>query len=268
MALPLRFRRAVVPVAVVTSVLMLASACGGDDDKKADGSPSATKTSAASPTGTDAPASPDATSPAGGSGKPSATGGTASGTPLTEAQLKKVILGQADVPANVKVAPFSANDQEAQADEASCQPVLDVLSGGVTAGKAAADTGNRFLIDDDENDVSVILLASYANGGAKKLVDDATAALASCASIPASKAGSKVTFTTEKVDLTSKADATLGIALVTSAGSQSIPTDYAIIQVGDMLAIFVNLNTETGEAEMPDRQLLDAQAEKMRAAHS
>ncbi|WTW98373.1 hypothetical protein OG216_35795 [Streptomycetaceae bacterium NBC_01309] len=252
----------------MTSVLMLASACGGDDDKKADSSSSATKTSAAAPTGADAPASPDITSTAGGSTKPSATGGADSGTPLTDAQLKKIILGQADVPPNVKVTPFAGNDQEAQADKAACQPVLELLSGGVTGGKAAGHTGNRYLINDDENDVSVILLASYANGGAKKLVDDATAALASCASIPASESGRKVTFTTKKVALTSKADATLGIELVTSAGGQSIPTDYAIIRVGDMLAIFVNLNTETAEAEMPEKQLLDTQAEKMRAGQS
>ncbi|MGW0658376.1 hypothetical protein [Streptodolium elevatio] len=268
MATPLRFRRTVVPVAVVTSLLMLASACSGDDDKNADSSPSATKAQTAAPGDADAAASPDATPSAGGSGKPSPTAGTTSGTRPTEAQLKKIILGQEDVPANVKVAPFSGNDEEAQADDATCQPVLEALSGGVTRGKSTAHTGNRYLVDDDANDISVILLASYANGGAKKLVDDATAALASCSSIPAAKGGSKVQFTTEKVALTSKADTTLGIELGTRVGTRSIPTDYAIIQVGDMLAIFVNLNTETGEAEMPEKRLLDAQAEKMRAGQS
>ncbi|WP_436786546.1 hypothetical protein [Yinghuangia sp. YIM S10712] len=246
---PRRFLAAV----TVSSALLLATACGGGSgsikDSMESDSPSSSASSSAKPKPT------GAKSPTGSSG-------------ATDNRLESVILTQDDMADQVTVSSFTPSDNEAVADKKACQPVLDLLAGGVNKGRDEGHASNRYEFDGQESQINVILLASYAPGDAEKFMNDGVDALADCEKFTADAPGTTqtVTYETRQETLKSSADATAGIELTTSAEGDTIPTAYAIIRVGDLLAIFINLDQQTREAEFPDRKLLDLQAEKMRAA--
>lgn len=253
--------RARVPLAVasVASALFFATACGGGSGSVKDAMTSGTPSSTASPS---ASASPSATPKPTGSTPP-----TGSSAPRTDSRLESVVLTRDDVPDGVTVSRFTPNREEATADDKACQPLLDLLSGAVTAGRAEGHAANRYEIDGDSQ-VNVILVASYAPGDAEKLLHEGVGALPDCDTFTADAPNTTrtVTYKTREKPLRSGADDTVGIELTTTVGSDTIPTAYGIIRVGDLLAIFINLDEETREVSYPDRDLLDLQAQKMRTA--
>ncbi|MCF2529788.1 hypothetical protein [Yinghuangia soli] len=262
MAIPSRPRRLLAAAATATSLLLAATACGGDDDPKdppAQGKSTETPAASASQQAPDGKAS---ATPTGGT----PTGGTSKA--LTEDQLEQVVLGKADVPPTVTVESFEQSASEPVPQKAECRPVMDVLSGGIAVKKDEAHVGKRYKIDGDENPLNVIMVASYKPGGAKKLVDEAIAALPKCATFTAEKNGMIATYTAKKAAMESSADTTLAIELTTSAPglAKPVPTSYLIVRVGDQLAVFVNLDTKEFTSELPDREIVDQQVKKIKDA--
>lgn len=256
-----RIRR-VLAAATVASALLLATACGGGSgsvkDAMTSDSPSASSSASPSVSSSVSASASSSTSP-----KPSAS---KSSQPRTDTRLESVLITQDDVPDGVTVSPFTPSADEATADDKACQPLLDLLAGGVSAGRAEGHASNRYEIDGDSA-INVILVASYAPGDAEKLMKDGVAALPDCAKFTAAApTGQTVTYETREEPLTSRADDTVGIELTTTVGADTIPTAYGIIRVGDLLAIFINLDEETRETSYPDRDLLDQQTQKMRTA--
>ncbi|MDI2130952.1 hypothetical protein [Yinghuangia seranimata] len=255
----------------MTSVLLLASACNGDD-KKTDTSPTSaapatdtvgTTSSVPLPTATPfnstgggASASAPASKPAGGSGGS-----------YTKEQLEKVILGKADFPATSKVIPYPVMDPAPKAANPACDKIIQAFSGFVDQGRAKASTSIRYINNGDESDVRTILLAAYAPGDAAKVIAELKAGNGDCGNFPATQAGATVHLQPMWVTAEGQADETFALELKGTSGSQNLSTMYEFVRVGDMLAVFADKNRAKPYMSLtPDEKTVNAQVAKMRAA--
>ncbi|MFI0937946.1 hypothetical protein [Streptomyces sp. NPDC021020] len=227
-----------VAAAALLPVLALAAGCGGGGDS-----------------GKDTP----------GVGK-----GAVSTTKLTAA-----LLTSTDVP-HVQVLPAGTKQQllgDAQkADTAACQPIVEQWTSQpkyrrqVYTGAMVTDTTDATGKDKGAKTISLTVIASYKKGDAAKVLDDLTAALATCHSYSVVRGGVTTHFTVRSA----AADAGLGdqrVAYVIGDTSKGAAGEalVTVVRVGDTTASYETVRADHKPAQLRASIVLK-QAAKLRDA--
>ncbi|MFG2464377.1 hypothetical protein ACGFXB_02725 [Streptomyces canus] len=214
-----------VRAAIVVGSVLVASGCG-HDSKAAKPSAEATGTTAAANAG--------------------AFAGKAA---LTRAQLESAAIEKDDVPGWEVTVPKSAagpvGGARMVADKAVCQPVGDALSeSGAVKTVAAVE---RSAVAEDRSGVMVrVRLASYADGGADKVMAGLADAALKCKGFNGSGSAGKQHVGVAQYNGYLMADNTITLRLTMEIGNQPLPVYLDVGSVGRTVEYFATFNV-TGD---------------------
>ncbi|MDJ0341337.1 hypothetical protein QMK19_14870 [Streptomyces sp. H10-C2] len=233
----IRIRR-VVAVAAVLPVLALAAACssdGGksDDAKKKDGV-------------TTSPAVPSTAAPT-----------AAAKPPLTEAQLRAVLVKDADLPGYKVEASTSASmsaDDKLTTDKPQCQPLADPVGTKpkyVRKAYAGASVAKKDALGSGA-EVHRMLLASHAPGDAGKMMAELKRALDTCtAFIATAGTGKKIPFTITKAATVTAGDEAVSYVMADTSDKVAGAALVTVVRSGDDSITFLSAKLTGGQAAAP-----------------
>jgi hypothetical protein len=191
--------------------------------------------------------------------------------PLSAAELTKLIIAKGEVP-GFKVGPVEGGipaDGAVTADNAACDPLLDVLT-GIAPGSPAAHTSREATEDkkdptDDATsmddmadgkfedalkksmdlDVTVVTLASYDGDGAAKALQEVSGAVKTCADgFTGVQDGEKGKFTKVAEEKSSGlGDESFAFTATNDAGKDgALPLHAEVVRHGNTLASYTTVN--------------------------
>ena len=208
-----------VRVGILIGSLSLAVGCGGHGSSKADES------------------SVEASAP------------TAAPVAMTRAQLESAVIADGDAPGWKVSVPKSASGpvggERMTAGKAVCQPVADALSEtGAVKPVAAVE---RSVMADDMSGVMVrVRLASYADGGAAKVMADLATAAQQCKGFDGTGSDGQQHVGVAQYDDHLSAQTPLGFRLTTKVGSRTLPIYLDVGRVGGTVEYLATFNV-TGD---------------------
>ncbi|GGO89871.1 hypothetical protein [Wenjunlia tyrosinilytica] len=243
-------RPIVISAALVPVMALGLTACGGDDDSKAEGKGKGRSKGSAS--------------------APASSGGKAAAA-LTKAQLTAAALTAQDLPAGYKVVkPKGADDlfgTTATATPSRCQPLQD-MGAGKDSVRPTAVVDQNYPQSAKPSALLFSRIAAYSGGNAQKAMADLKDAAESCPSYT-SKDTSDGTVSTVKVT-TEKApalgDESVLLNMTTTSDGETFTVRTIHTRVGSTLSMFLTFDIRsTNRAELP-RKILAKQADKLKAA--
>ncbi|MGW1994111.1 hypothetical protein [Embleya sp. NPDC001921] len=248
-------------IVITGALLVAATACGSDDDKKdggksAAGTPSSTASSAPVP-GTPAAATPPPAAPSPAAGAVSA---------LTGPQLEKAVLTAADLPQGVYLTrPAAGSADRATATPADCQPLVDLFLPRQGATKPAA-AAQAFVSIGAPIPTGVIgsELFSFSGTDAESVMAKGRAALKNCGSVSMKDPeGETSTIKHTEVAHPKLGDDTLAI---TSSPEDGGARASIAVRVGSTLIVISSADLSGDTVKVPDLALVTKQVERITAA--
>ncbi len=179
---------------------------------------------------------------------------------LTEAQLKKAIIGDTDV----KGFKFSdAGSEDAAPDQekvgAECQPLGDVLS-DTTDPKPKATT-SKGGADAKFSSMAYVGLAAHEQADAEKVLGNVRTASKACKGFTDSEG---VESTVEEETAPDAGDEAVAYRISGESEGQKVSMAVNVVRSGSTVAVFYGMSMNTKPSEIPPT-LLDAQLKKLEA---
>ncbi|WP_369257061.1 hypothetical protein [Streptomyces sp. R35] len=168
---------------------------------------------------------------------------------MTRAQLEKAAIKSSDTPGWEVATPKSASGpiggERMVADKAACQPVADALS--QTGGVKPVAVVERSSAAKDRSGVMVrVRLASYADGGADKVMVGLANAALRCKGFTGSGSGSEQHVGVAQYEGYLSSQNSIGLRLTTKVGNQTLPVYLDVGVVGSTVEYFATFNV-TGD---------------------
>ncbi|MFJ8742286.1 hypothetical protein ACIRL2_23180 [Embleya sp. NPDC127516] len=251
-------------IVITGALLVAATACGSDDDKKDSGKSAAGTPSSAAPS---APSAPIPGTPAAGTTPPAAPSSAAGAvSALTGPQLEKAVLTAADLPQGVYLTrPAAGSDDRATATPADCQPLVDLFLPRQGATKPAA-VAQAFVSMGTPIPTGVIgsELFSFSGTDAEAVMAKGRAALKNCGSVSMKDPeGETSTIKHTEIAHPKLGDDTLAI---TSSPEDGGARASIAIRVGSTLIVISSADLSGNAAKVPDLALVTKQVERITAA--
>ncbi|MFI6979904.1 hypothetical protein ACIBSV_15110 [Embleya sp. NPDC050154] len=251
-------------IVITGALLVAATACGSDDDKKDSGKSAAGTPSSATPSASSAPIPG---TPAAGTTPPAApAAGAGAVSALTGPQLEKAVLTAADLPQGVYLTrPAAGSDDRATATPADCQPLVDLFLPRQGATKPAA-VAQAFVSMGTPIPTGVIgsELFSFSGTDAEAVMAKGRAALKNCGSVSMKDPeGETSTIKHTEIAHPKLGDDTLAI---TSSPEDGGARASIAIRVGSTLIVISSADLSGNAAKVPDLALVTKQVERITAA--
>ncbi|MFD8724301.1 hypothetical protein ACFV2H_41670 [Streptomyces sp. NPDC059629] len=171
---------------------------------------------------------------------------------MTRAQLERAVIADGDAAGWKVSVPKSASGpvggERMVADKAACQPVADALS--ETGAVKPVASVERSAVAEDRSGVMVrVRLASYAGGGASKIMADLAGAAQQCKGFDGSGGDGKQHVGVAQYEDYLSAQSHLGFRLTAKVGDQTLPIYLDVGSVGgtvEYLATFNVLGDDPG----------------------
>ncbi|WP_406286708.1 hypothetical protein [Embleya sp. NBC_00896] len=262
-------------VAIAGSLLLAATACGRDEEALARkygptpaAAPETTAAASQSPGATPTATAPAATAPP--SADPSATGSAppssaapVSTTPLTRDQLASALVTAAEMPQGTyDTEPTDTAEDRATAQQADCQPLIDLLRPAQGATPPAASAQASVTVGSPyPTSFTVVELFSFADGGAADLFAKGRDALKTCASITSTDSeGATTTETYSEIQHAQLGDETLAVGMVPQDGGA---LGMVLVRVGSTLVVVSNAELSGTVPSLSDDAVVVRQVEKL-----
>lgn len=182
-------------------------------------------------------------------------------------RLRQALVTTADIAATGLTVAESSTGADAvpAADNAACQPVLDLLSARAAGTPASGLVAATATNPPKTAELTAIVLVSYPNGDAQKIMDRGIAALASCPTFTGPIAGGgKAEYAATNVQASSYGDQSATVKLVTTSQGESITAQYIVARVGGTLVDVVLADTKGGPGGLPASTLVAKQIDKVK----
>ncbi|MYW02294.1 hypothetical protein [Streptomyces sp. SID3343] len=247
--------------AIAGSLLMVATACGGDEDKKDSAKPAGSVAGPSTAPVVSAPAAPSAPAAA-----PSAEASkAASGAALTQAQLQSALLVAAELPQGVYSTEGRDAGDRSFAEPASCQALVDLSMPNQGTPKPTAG-GQASSIIGGQMPTTIITteLYSFAGNDAATVLAKGRDALKNCGSVSVVGADGETSVNKyQEIAHAKLGDETLAIGLTPQDGGA---LGVVIVRSGPTLIMVSNAEPAGTVAALPSDALVTKQIEKVAAA--
>lgn len=172
----------------------------------------------------------------GDSKKSSTPGESSKGGARTEAELKALLLTQADVPAGLVIEEQAEEEEEEESDEDSdclTQDVDDVVP-------SAAEATAEFASEDGIRQVTQEL-SSYETGKATQAMAEGRRQLEKCRTFEAAVEESTLKGTLAEATFPNLGDETLGFVLQATIAGVAVNGEFVVVRKGESVTMLTNL---------------------------
>jgi hypothetical protein len=246
--------------AAVLPALLLTAACSGSSDDKSPSDAGGHSSSGSSAPGSSATAGPQAPD----------SGGR---TPLTKAQLTSALIATTDVPGyqvQVSQTDDTKDTSTLTSDKPQCQPMADITSSkpaivrkafvGAAFAKATA-TGNP-------DEITQMLVASHAQGDAKKVIASLRDALSKCTTFTATdNTGVKTPFAITRKPAASAGDEAVSYVMTDTKDAKTGAASVTVVRTGETITAYLSVKSAGGPGTLPV-DVARKQSDKLKAAQA